>query len=312
MTTTDIMIHSLSTVTRTNGGGKLTVDEPITLEKGHLFSKEITEENTLLEWLDVQSQTNDDHIVYISRTPHRRLLNEIDVTKIETYWMTHRAGQAHISPDLEQIHMMIQSRIHNHRGMIVLEGLEWLVSLHGETTLLNFIRTLRDDVHRTQWSILLPLDELAFSSIWLARFKREAPALAMPKEQEIVQNEQSEEVTQIPALPTQVNEEGLPELVMLNKLPNVGFTRVILRKRILQWRRMGLDVSEVEPALHMNDDNAYELYSKVEEKVRTAVELERAIEANRDLLSASELTTSKFRIRQLTGLEEIRSKLQSV
>ena len=75
---------------------------------------------------------------------------------------------------------------------------------------------------------------------------------------------------------------------------------------------MGLDVSEVEPALHMNDENAYELYSKVEEKVRTAVELERAIEANRDLLSASELTTSKFRIRQLTGLEEIRSKLQSV
>ena len=46
--------------------------------------------------------------------------------------------------------------------------------------------------------------------------------------------------------------------------------------------------------------------------MRTAVELERAIEANRDLLSASELTTSKFRIRQLTGLEEIRSKLQSV
>jgi len=290
----------------------LTVDEPISLQKGHLYSKGITEENNLLEWLDVQSQTNENHIVYISRTPHRRLLNEIDVTKIETYWMTHRAGQAHISPDFDQIHTMIQSRIHNHRGIIVLEGLEWLVSLHGETTLLNFIRTLRDDVHRTQWSILLPLDELAFSSIWLARFKREAPALAMPKEQEIFQNEQIEEITQIPVLPTQVNEEGLPELVMLNKLPHVGFTRVILRKRILQWRRMGLDVSEVEPALHMNDDHAYELYSKVEEKVRTAVELERAIEANRDLLSATELTTSKFRIRQLTGLEEIRSKLQSV
>ena len=75
---------------------------------------------------------------------------------------------------------------------------------------------------------------------------------------------------------------------------------------------MGLDVSEVEPALHMNDDEAYILYSKVEEKVRIAVELERAIEANRDLLSASELTTSKFRIRQLTGLDEIRSTLESI
>ncbi len=75
---------------------------------------------------------------------------------------------------------------------------------------------------------------------------------------------------------------------------------------------MGLDVSEVEPALHMNDDEAYSLYSKVEEKVRIAVELERAIEANKDLLSASELTTSKFRIRQLTGLDEIRSTLESI
>lgn len=312
MTTTDIMIHSLSTVTRTNGGGNLTVDEPVTLEKGYLFSKELTDENSLLEWLDLQSHSTKDHIVYISRTPHRRLLNEIDVTKIETYWMTHRAGKAHIPPDLEQIHTMIQSRIHNHHGIIVLEGLEWLVSLHGETTLLNFIRTLRDDVHRTQWSILLPLDELAFSSIWLARFKREAPAFVIQNEQEIIQNELGDESPTVPAVSPQVNEEGLPELVMLNKLPNIGFTRVILRKRILQWRRMGLDVSEVEPALHMNDDEAYNLYSKVEEKVRTAVELERAIEANKDLLSASELTTSKFRIRQLTGLDEIRSNLESI
>ena len=124
--------------------------------------------------------------------------------------------------------------------------------------------------------------------------------------------ELGDEPPMVPTVSPQVNEEGLPELVMLNKLPNIGFTRVILRKRILQWRRMGLDVSEVEPALHMNDDEAYNLYSKVEEKVRTAVELERAIEANKDLLSASELTTSKFRIRQLTGLDEIRSTLESI
>lgn len=312
MTTTDIMIHSLSTVTHTNGGGNLSVDEPETLEKGHLFSKEMTDENSLLEWLDLQSQSTKDHLVYISRTPHRRLLNEIDVTKIETYWLTHRAGKAHISPDLDQIHTMIQSRIHHHHGVIVLEGLEWLVSLHGETTLLNFIRTLRDDVHRTQWSILLPLDALAFSSIWLARFKREAPSFVIKKELEIIQIESDEDSSVQDAPSPQVTEEGLPELVMLNTLPNVGFTRGILRKRILQWRRMGLDVSEVEPALHMNDDEAYILYSKVEQKVRTAVELDRAIEANKDLLSASQLTTSKFRIRQLTGLDEIRTTLEEI
>ena len=308
----DIIIHSLSTVTHTNGGPVMTVDKGLVLEKGHLFSKEFEHDAQLLEWLDRYSQSSDEHLVYVSRMPHRRLLNQIDVTKIETYWMTHRAGQAHISPDLDHLHALIQSRINHHHGLIVIEGLEWLVSLHGETTLLNFIRTLRDDVHRTQWTLLLPVDVLAFNSIWLARFKREAPELviqSMPIETIPAPVEEEAEIS-LPLV--EVTEEGLPQLVMLNRLPSNGFTRPLLRKRILQWRRMGLDVSEVEPALHMGDEDAFVLYSKVEQKVRIAVELERAIEHHKSAFSASELTTSKFRIRQLTGLEDIRKMLESI
>ena len=308
----DIIIHSLSTVTHTNGGPVVTVGEGLVLEKGHLFSKEFEHDAQLLEWLDRYNHSTDEHLVYVSRMPHRRLLNQIDVTKIETYWMTHRAGQAHISPDLDHLHALIQSRINHHHGLIVIEGLEWLVSLHGETTLLNFIRTLRDDVHRTQWSLLLPVDALAFNSIWLARFKREAPELVtqtMPSEPT---SSQIEEVLEVSIPQVEATEEGLPQLVMLNRLPSNGFTRSLLRKRILQWRRMGLDVSEVEPALHMDDDDAFSLYSKVEQKVRIAVELERAIEHHKSAFTASELTTSKFRIRQLTGLEEIRTMIESI
>jgi hypothetical protein len=308
----DIIIHSLSTVTHTNGGPVMSVDGGLVLEKGHLFSKEFEHDSELLEWLDKYSQSNGEHLVYVSRMPHRRLLNQIDVTKIETYWMTHRAGQAHISPDLDHLHALVQSRIHNHHGLIVVEGLEWLVSLHGESTLLNFIRTLRDDVHRTQWTLLLPVDALAFNSIWLARFKREAPELviqSLPSEQAPTPVEEAIEVSNSQV---EVTEEGLPQLVMLNRLPSNGFTRPLLRKRILQWRRMGLDVSEVEPALHMDDEDAFVLYSTVEQKVRTAVELERAIEHHKLAFTASELTTSKFRIRQLTGLEEIRVMIESI
>ena len=308
----DIIIHSLSTVTHTNGGPVVTVGEGLVLVKGHLFSKEFEHDALLLEWLDRYSHSTDEHLVYVSRMPHRRLLNQVDVTKIETYWMTHRAGQAHISPDLDHLHALIQSRINHHHGLIVIEGLEWLVSLHGETTLLNFIRTLRDDVHRTQWSLLLPVDALAFNSIWLARFKREAPELVtqtMPSEPT---SSLIEEVLEVSIPQVEATEEGLPQLVMLNRLPSNGFTRSLLRKRILQWRRMGLDVSEVEPALHMDDDDAFSLYSKVEQKVRIAVELERAIEHHKSAFTASELTTSKFRIRQLTGLEEIRTMIESI
>jgi hypothetical protein len=194
----------------------------------------------------------------------------------------------------------------------VIEGIEWLVSLHGESTLLNFIRTLRDDIHRTQWTLLLPVDALAFNSIWLARFKREAPDLIIETTQIEQAPTSSEEGTEVSIPQAQVTEEGLPQLVMLNRLPSNGFTRSLLRKRILQWRRMGLDVSEVEPALHMGDEDAFALYSTVEQKVRIAVELERAIEHHKLAFTASELTTSKFRIRQLTGLEEIRRMIESI
>lgn len=282
------------------------------LDKGQLYCCEIDSNLPLLEWIDHAVQSSDDHVVFFSRLPHRRLLDQLDITKVETYWLTDRIGQGHIAPDLGQVHSLILARIKNHRGLIILEGLEWLVALHGETTVLNFIRSLRDDLHRTQWSLLLPVNPLAFNSIWVARLHREAPLMELsgPRTESIESRTFDEEPHEEP-LPDDrgSTEEGLPHLVMLTRLPEIGFTKHILRKRILQWRRMGLDVSEVEPALYLEDSDAHALYSIVEEKVRRAVELERRIEAVKSNLSASELTTSKFRIRQLTGLDQIESMM---
>ena len=283
------------------------------LEKGLLFSCEFDSTKQMLEYIDSINHTTDEHIVFLSRLPHRRLLDQLDISKIETYWMTHRVGQAHIAPDLKAIHDLIQSRISHHHGVIVLEGLEWLVTLHGESTILNFIRTLRDEIHRTQWMLILSLEPLAFNSIWLARLRREAPLMevhldvADQIEFEVELEDEDNAAEHIP-----VTEEGLPSLVMLNRLPKNGFTHALLRKRVLQWRRMGLDVSEVEPALHQALDDAFVLYTTVESKVRVAVELERRIDSVSEHLNASELTTSKFRIRQLTGLEDIERMLDSI
>ena len=283
------------------------------MEKGLLFSCEFDSTKLMLEWIDSLNHTTDEHIVFVSRLPHRRLLNQVDISKIETYWMTHRVGQAHIAPDLKAIHTLVQSRVSHHHGVILLEGLEWLVTLHGESTILNFIRTLRDEVHRTQWTLVVSLEALAFNSIWLARLRREAPLMEVQHEvseaivSEIEHVEENHTVEHIT-----VTEEGLPSLVMLNRLPKIGFTHPLLRKRILQWRRMGLDVSEVEPALHQELDIAFELYTSVESKVRLAVELEIRLDSLSEHLTASELTTSKFRIRQLTGLGDIELMLDSI
>ena len=74
---------------------------------------------------------------------------------------------------------------------------------------------------------------------------------------------------------------------------------------------MGLDVSEVEPALNLEPEEAYVLYSKVEEKVRRAVDLEKYLNQNPAEFSASEEATARFRIRQLTGLEMLEEKFFS-
>ena len=102
--------------------------------------------------------------------------------------------------------------------------------------------------------------------------------------------------------------DGGPRMAYLARLPRLGFTNEILVKRILQWRRMGLDVSRIEPALTYDIDEAYELYQSVEEDVRRATELERFIHENESIIEASDLATDMFRIRQLTGLNEIERK----
>ena len=91
----------------------------------------------------------------------------------------------------------------------------------------------------------------------------------------------------------------------------MGFTKEILVKRILQWRRMGLDVSAIEPALAYENHHAYQLYKLVEEDVRRATELERFIHENHGVLDASQIAVDMFRVRQLTGLDELEKKYYS-
>jgi hypothetical protein len=91
---------------------------------------------------------------------------------------------------------------------------------------------------------------------------------------------------------------------MLTRLPESGFSKSILQRRVLQWRRMGLDVSEVEAALYSSKTSLmYDTYSMIEEKVRRAVQLDNWISENVE--DSQERSIAKFRIRQLTGLEEL-------
>ena len=283
------------------------------MEKGHIFTTEFIDDDATLAWVDRLSQSTDEHVLLLSRLPHRRLLEHIDINSVEAYWLTERITDASIRPNLEEIRELILRHLSHYAGVVVLEGLEWLVTQNGEDNVLSFVRKLRDSVHRTHWSIIIPLRPLAFSGLWLARLRREAPSIELEAEEatgtaELEHVDSTSDIFHEPVVDLDILDDGSPKLIHLTRLPMNGFTKSILRKRILQWRRMGLDVSEVEPAINLSEGADYELYSVVEEKVRKAVDLDHYLDLNNNLFSASELAAARFRIRQLTGLEEMTSK----
>ena len=102
-------------------------------------------------------------------------------------------------------------------------------------------------------------------------------------------------------------------LSFLVRIPREGFNKDIARRRILQWRRMGLDVSESEPILFQSsDDKAYELYKSVENKVRKAVELDNRLDILEQRGFKSEVTKMRFRVRQLTGFDDVESRINEL
>ena len=102
-------------------------------------------------------------------------------------------------------------------------------------------------------------------------------------------------------------------LSFLVRIPREGYSVDVVRRRILQWRRMGLDVSSAEPALFQNsDDDGYEIYKSVEEKVRRAVELDNRLDILMKRGHVSEVTKMRFRVRQLTGLDAIESRIDEL
>ncbi len=100
------------------------------------------------------------------------------------------------------------------------------------------------------------------------------------------------------------------QLRHLTRLP-VGFSLDALRRRILQWRRMGFDVSDLEAALMQSEEQRERTYRHVEDCVRRAVDLDRRLTLHKDEFSATELEHNRFRLRQLTGLDDIESKFQA-
>ena len=284
----------------------------IKFENSTIKSVDFSHRDLVYENLNLESENSDKKIIVVSRKPQKEIIRYLDIKKSDTYWMTELKVKAGIQPRLEKISSLITDNISNGSGIILIEGLEWLKQLHGEDSLLVMVRRINDQINSKNWSVLFLYNKLAFTTQWNLRFQREAPQIAIHKvelNEEFEENENND-YFQTPEKDesTEILEDGSPKLTMLTKLPKSTFTISLLRRRIIQWRKMGLEVSELEPALHKEPAEAYLVYSVVEEKVRKVVELENLME-NLSNLEASERSIFRFQLRQLTSINEIAGKL---
>ena len=253
---------------------------------------------------------NESHFTLFSRLPTRRLIERLDLAKIDHYWLTENENKQSIKPDIDNIFNAIRKNNNDGLNAYLVDGLEYILSSSNSDTLLTKISQFTDEIKSLNSVVIYCIDSLAFDNKWIIKLRHISQILQI-KNPEVV-NLSIEEVEDkeeaVDVIQHEIGIDGGPRLAYLARLPEIGFTNEILVKRILQWRRMGLDVSKIEPAMSYSSKEAYELYKLVEEDVRRATELERFIHANQEHLNTSEIATDLFRIRQLTGLNELEQK----
>jgi len=173
---------------------------------------------------------------------------------------------------------------------------------------------LKDSLHRKPWSILLVVAEEIFDDIQSAKWHREAPSWEVPKKVEFTEPVDNEhDLPEPESIATDDLEDKHTSLSFLVRIPREGYSKDVARRRILQWRRMGLDVSAAEPALFQeSDEKGFEIYRAVEDKVRRAIELDNRLDVLEENGWKSEVTKMRFRVRQLTGFEEVEKRIDEL
>ena len=72
-------------------------------------------------------------------------------------------------------------RVQNHIGIAFIEGIEWLVSLHGFSNVLNFVMKVKDSLHRKALECVFILADGIFEDIESAKWHRESVVWTIPK-----------------------------------------------------------------------------------------------------------------------------------
>jgi len=251
-----------------------------------------------------------------SRLPMRQLLRFVASNKAEMWWISEHEGTRSVPPNVMDVEKHINGNTTPSQELLVIEGLDWLVSRSGAEDTLAWLQRLHGLALEHGFDVVLPLDSLSMETHVWRRIAGLAPVLEQPRAEE--ENHIVEHDADVLNDPLAAHDEAdLTEdnrtVTHLVSLPFEGFTKSLLSKRMLQWKRMGFDLSSLEPALFMNDlHQVHALYASVESTIILAIDGLRLMEHHRQKLSVTEREMFNYRMMSLTDVAHHIDELEAM
>jgi len=286
---------------------------------GGIHSVLMEEPREGFHWVAMVAHEHDVDLVMFSRTAPQRVSQQVDLARVDVRWLTENMDARAVAPSLERLHHEISLRCVSGSGLIWIDGMEYLSSIQGFDAVLAFIRSTRDVLAPTEWSIVLPFNPLAFSDAEVARIRREARPFKFPEFAPSTPVVEAEEPVPMEAVEVNPVEAPAPEeepdveaYVQLGRIPRSALSKNVLRRRIEQWKAMGFEMSNLEHAMTLGEEQRWAVYADVEDAVRLAIECLNRIEmlqVRGDSVLAAKL---RFSTLQLGDLERVEAQLDAV
>ena len=278
-----------------------------------LYSVEIAQSPQLYVHLAGLEDLSSRHLRCYSRLPMRQLLRYVESNQASMWWISEQETAQSVPPNTSSLLNHLEAHAPDSNDVVVIEGLDWLVSREGDKEVLQFLQTLDGRSRAGDYTILLPVDPLSYHPQFWTRMRSLAPShprsgvVELPSEK--TAHGSSDPRTETKDVEPDSVKDG-QQLTHLVSLPSAGFTTAILSRRMLQWKRMGFDLAMLEPALSMkNMSDAHHLYASVERTVSKAIDLMRLLEANQDVLSVTEREVFHYRLMALSKVNTVEDEL---
>lgn len=283
---------------------------------GALNTFESSDTGDVYAFLTPQITNCKGEVACYSRLPMRQLLRYIPSNLAEMWWLTDREDQRAVAPDIETLDAHVNGQLGPPGSLLIVEGLDWLASRSGEEVTLAWLQRLDAAVRERDIDVILPVDPLSLSVHFWRRLSGLAPLLEQPLTERLDAVDSGDRpVVEVAESDTRGEIVRADERVLthLVSLPLAGFNKTLLAKRMLQWKRMGFDLSALEPALSMNDmQEVHAVYAAVETDIRLAIDGLRLMEHHHGRLSVSEREMFNYRMMSLTDVVQHVQELEHV